>query len=52
LPNNYLQEILHGFSFEKGPTSNSSIADSRAHPDLSDGEYQILEESSDEDVEF
>lgn len=47
LPNNYIKEILRGFSFEKGQSS-SGVPDSGAHADLSDGEYQILEQSSDD----
>lgn len=50
LPNNYLQEILRGFAFEKGQ-SCSHTPDSGAHADMSDGEYQILEQSSDDNDE-
>ncbi|KAJ4752849.1 hypothetical protein LUZ62_087254 [Rhynchospora pubera] len=48
--NNYLREILRGFSFEQG--SSSGVADSGPHVDLSDGEYQILEQSSDDNDDF
>lgn len=50
VPNAYLQELLRGFPFNKG--TEYRRPDETLGADVSDGEYQIFEQDSDDNEDL